>query len=631
MTAAPATGLRRSPRTTKGQYASTRYINEVFLSTVTTLKDLSEYHTALAYQAELQTDLDTYEVTMTDPRVYNAKFAKRGMDPDSPTFNQAVAGPEADKYIEAMKEEISNLKRMNTWILVDREPHMRVLKGTWAFKLKRTPDGVAYRHRSRFCVRGDQQEYGVNYFETFAPVVQWSTIRLLLILILTNNWTTRVIDYTNAFPQANIDTEIYVEPPALFGSRKGEDKVLKLRKSLYGLKQSPRTFYQHLSQGLKNRGWTPSAIDPCLFMKQKMICVIYVDDTIFAGPTQTAIDNEVKQLGIKLETEEQPFEFRDEGEVSAFLGIKIEKKGKSEFYLSQPGLINKVLTAAGMKDCNPNSTPSSLEPLGPDLDGLPFKESWEYASIIGMLMYLANNTRPDIAHAVHACARYSHNPKQTHATAIKHILRYLKGTADKGMVIKPNSIDALDCYVDSDFAGNYNTIPDQDPSSTKSRSGYVIMFQGCPILWVSKMQTQCALSTMESEYLALSQAMRDLIPLREVMKEVNKEVFNKDIHIPKCTTNSKSFSDIVTTEQENPIPKSKVYEDNAACLKFARLPRLTPRTKHIAVPYHWFRSKVEQLEISIEPISTDHQLADQFTKSLTLDKFLKGRKALMGW
>ena len=120
--------------------------------------------------------------------------------------------------------------------------HQRVLNGTWAFKLKRTPDGVGYRYKSRFCVLGDQQEYGINYFETFAPLVQWSTIRLLLILILTNHWTTRVIDHTNAFLQANIDTEVYMEPPALFGSRKGEDKVLKLRKSLYGLKQSPRIF-----------------------------------------------------------------------------------------------------------------------------------------------------------------------------------------------------------------------------------------------------------------------------------------------------------------------------------------------------------------------------------------------------
>ena len=136
---------------------------------------------------------------------------------------------------------------------------------------------------------------------------------------------------------------------------------------------------------------------------------------------------------------------------------------------------------------------------------------------------------------------------------------------------------------------------------------------------------------MESEYLALSQSMRDLIPLREIQKEINKVVFHKEIHMPKCTANSKSFSDIISTEQESPIPKSKVYEDNAACLKFARLPRLTPRTKHIAVPYHWFRSKVEQLEITIEPISTNQQLADQFTKPLTMDKFATGRKDLMGW
>ena len=442
------TGPRRSARQNKGQYSSTRYINEVFLASVQEMDNYDEYNAALLYQAELETDMTTFESEITDPRVYNAKFCRKQLDPDSPTFHEAMSGLEADKYIEAMKEEILNLKRMNTWILVDREPHMKVLKGTWAFKLKRTPDGVAYRHRSRFCVRGDQQEYGVNYFETFAPVVQWSTIRLLLILILTNDWKTRVIDYTNAFPQANIDTDIFVEPPALFGSKSGEDKVLKLKKSLYGLKQSPRTFYQHLSKSLQNRGWIVSEIDPCLFMKRNMICVIYVDDTIFAGTNQAMIDEEVKQLGIKQSNEEQPLEFRDEGELSAFLGIKIEQKGPKEYYLSQPGLIAKVLKAAGMEECNPNITPSSLEPLGPDKNGQPMSETWEYPSIIGMLMYLANNTRPDIAHAVHACARYTHFPKKSHATAVKHILRYLKGTNDKGMIIKPNDVQELNCYVD---------------------------------------------------------------------------------------------------------------------------------------------------------------------------------------
>ena len=145
------------------------------------------------------------------------------------------------------------------------------------------------------------------------------------------------------------------------------------------------------------------------------------------------------------------------------------------------------------------------------------------------------------------------------------------------------------------------------------------------------MQTQCALSTMESEYLSLSQSMRNLIPLREILKEIMQVVFEEHKVMPKCTANSKTFSDIISEESESPIPKSKVYEDNHACLKFARLPRLTPRTKHIAIPYHWFRSKVEQLEISIEPVSTDHQLADQFTKSLPIEKFRSARKTLMGW
>ena len=248
--------------------------------------------------------------------------------------------------------------------------------------------------------------------------------------------------------------------PAMFGNKLKSDKVLKLKKSLYGLKQSPRTFYQHLSQGLVHRGWKSSSIDTCLSMKKQMMCVIYVDDTIFTGPNQAAIYKEIELLGIKQPHEERPLEFRDEGELSAFLGIKIDKTNDGKFYFSQPGLILKVLNASGMLDCNPNSTPLSLEPLGPDYDSENMNESWEYASIISMLMYLANNTRPDIVYAVHACTRYTHNPKKSHAGAVKHILRYLKGTLDKGMILAPNNKHEIDCFVDSDFAGQYSKYND---------------------------------------------------------------------------------------------------------------------------------------------------------------------------
>ena len=134
-------GPRRSARANKGQYNSTRYINEVFLSDVNKMECCSAYHMELLYQAELEIDMDAYENHITDPRVYNAKYVKKQSDPDTPIFKEATSGLEADKYIDAMKEEISNLKRMKTWVLVDREPRMKVLKGTWAFKLKRTPDG----------------------------------------------------------------------------------------------------------------------------------------------------------------------------------------------------------------------------------------------------------------------------------------------------------------------------------------------------------------------------------------------------------------------------------------------------------------------------------------------------------
>jgi hypothetical protein len=202
--------------------------------------------------------------------------------------------------------------------------------------------------------------------------------------------------------------------------------------------------------------------------------------------------------------------------------LLITKQADGTFYLTQTGLIEKVLKAAGLQDCNRCFTPASTTPVGSDVDGAPFIEDWEYASIVVMFMYLAANTRPDIAYAVHQAARYTHDPRASHSVAIKHILRYIKGTKDKGIYFKPDGTEKIDCYVDSDFAGLFSVEDKQQPISAKSRTGYVIMYSGVPIIWVSKMQTKIAFSTMEAEYIALSQSMRDLIPIREIPKERNK-------------------------------------------------------------------------------------------------------------
>ena len=362
--------------------------------------------------------------------------------------------------------------------------------------------------------------------------------------------------------------------------------------------------------------------DACLFMKKDIICVVYVDDTILCGPNAEDIEREIKSLGVSDDEHRHSFQLRDEGEVGDFLGIRIAKGKEGEFTLTQTGLINKVLKTAEMENCKPVSTPAVPTTLGIDKDGDAFNESWEYASIVGMLMYLANNSRPDIAFAVHQCARFTHCPRNSHAIAIKRILRYLKGTNTQGMSFCPNNDYQVDCYVDADFAGLYGSEHDQDPICVKSRTGYLITFMGCPLLWVSKLQTQIALSTMEAEYIALSQSMRDLIPIRETIKEIKGIVFSgkgKDLTI---NSHSKTFIE---------IPQSIVHEDNAACLKFANLPKMSPRTKHIAIPYHFFRTKVQDLSIRIVAIGTDNQLGDQFTKGLVEVKFVRDRKRLMGW
>ena len=418
---------------------------------------------------------------------------------------------------------------------------------------------------------------------------------------------------------------MYIEAPRGYGFKDKQDKVLHLIKSLYGLKQAPRTFFEMLRTGLLERGFVQSEHDMCLFMKKDMICVVYVDDTILAGPDASEIEKVITSLGVRDEEKHYKFELRDEGAVGDFLGIRIERtKSKAkEFKLSQSGLINKVLLASGMEDSNPIRTPSELKPLGINTDGEPFDEKWEYPTIVGMLMFLACNSRPDIAYAVNQCARFTHCPRQSHAIAVKRILRYLKGTKDEGMLLRPKNNMKVDCYVDADFAGLWGIEYDQDPTCVKSRSGHLIMFMGCPLLWSSKLQTLIALSTMEAEYVALSNAMRDLIGIREILKEIYVHVLcDSKLKNPSYSTVSKTFG---------LIPASVVHEDNQAALKFAQMPKMSPRTKHIAIPYHFFRSKVAELEIKVVAIHTNNQLADQFTKGLPAEKFVRDRKQLMGW
>jgi Reverse transcriptase (RNA-dependent DNA polymerase) len=509
-----------------------------------------------------------------------------------------------------MKIELKTLTDMKCWDVVPRTPSMNVLPSTWAFKLKRYPDGSVRKYKARFCAGGHRQIEGVDFFETFAPVVNWTTVRLLLILSQVLNLSSRQVDYTAAFVHAPIDDEVYVAMPRGFSE---PGKVLKLRRSLYGLKQSPRNFFQYLKSNLEKSGFrNPSPdTDPCLFVSDKVICVVYVDDTLLWSPKSEWIDEAVARLertGMALEVEES---------VAGFLGVLIERnQADGSIKLTQVGLIKRIISALGIENEPAVHTPSTTVPLTKDLDGDPPDGSFNYASVIGMLGYLQSNSRPDITFAVSSAARFTHFPRRSHEEALKRIGRYLKGTINEGLVLRPSDSLDIDCYVDADFAGLWPHEEKSDPSCVKSRTGFAICVANCPVIWSSKLQGDIATSTMEAEYSALSTAMRDLLPFRELLITL----------APSIGINT----------QHPTVFKTTVHEDNAGALALANLEpgRITPRSKHYAVKMHWFRSKLDPEgthPITIVKIATDLQRADILTKGLNKLKFQAIRKQLCGW
>ena len=283
------------------------------------------------------------------------------------------------------------------------------------------------------------------------------------------------------------------------------------------------------------------------------------------------------------------------------------KTSPQELCLTQTGLIDKVLAITSMTDCNGVDIPSTTTPIGLDTHGDPFIESWQYNSVIGMLMYLSTNTGPDIVYAIHQAACFSHAPWNSHAVAVCHKLQYLKKTKTMGLRLKPTSGQCINCYIDADFAGLFAIENNEDPISVKAKTSYEVLYKGSPLHWVFKMQTQIALSTMEVKYIALFQAMHDLIPISKILKEFMYIVFGITPSI-LYHMHSKAFTDVSEGTTRSCIEQSTNYEDNQACLKFACMTKLSPQTKHIGIPYNWFHSKIVNLEFRLSPWIPTHNL-----------------------
>ena len=391
-----------------------------------------------------------------------------------------------------------------------------------------------------------------------------------------------------------------------------ESSLVKSKSRSFKALKNPLLWEKFLSKALTGPeiGLIQSPHDRCVFYKEDMIVITYVDDILVASKHKSQADEFFKAL------KNLDFDFTREDSITSYLGIQFERNTNGSFTLTQPGLIDKILTATNMEDCKSNRVPAAKEALGKDPDGTPFRGPWNYRSVVGMLLYLSTNTRVDIALAVSQVCRFTHDPKESHATAVKTIIRYLKGTKTKGMIVKPSGSLDLDAFCDADFAGLYGRDPDSEPSAAKSRMGWIIKLAGCPLIWKSQLITEITLSTAESEYAALSSCMRALIPVRRLLLEILQGIGRED-----ATSHSIS---------------ARVFEDNNSALQLATQQRITNRTRHYLVKWHHFWASVKPSddglpEIQVLRVDTDLQDADFLTKGLVVIVFEANRFRVLGW
>jgi len=406
--------------------------------------------------------------------------------------------------------------------------HAKLPSSIWSYRRKRSPAGDILKYKSRICVDESQQRLGRDFWEVYAPVVSWPTIRLMLLLSSLLDLRQRQVDYTQAFPQAPLEDPVYIRfPQGWFADCHGilcqhldptfldHTHYIKLNRNLYGCKQAARNWFKHLTQGLLSEGFRQSISDPCLFLQSDCIIIVYTDDCIIFAKEDRVINALIEHLSLT-------FQIEDQGSVQDYLGIRISKDPTTQtIQMTQPGLIESVLHDLHLtNDAKMKDTPS-VGILYPERDGIPRQDSFNYCSVIGKLNFIAQNTRPDISFAVHQCARYSSSPTALHELAVKRIGRYLLVTKEKGLIMHPTNNFKLDMFVDADFAGMWHREYSELRDCALSRTGYIITYCGCPIHWASKLQSEIALSTTEAEYIALSMASRDLLPLHHLVTELH--------------------------------------------------------------------------------------------------------------
>ncbi|KAK8942719.1 hypothetical protein KSP39_PZI008773 [Platanthera zijinensis] len=401
-------------------------------------------------------------------------------------------------WTDAMQEELNQFRRCNVWELVPKPRGHNIIGTKWIYRNKLDKNGVIVKNKARLVAKGYRQEEGIDFDQTFAPVARLEAIRMFLAYAVYQDFKVYQMDVKLAFLNGDLKEEVYVEQPSGFVDPLKPDYVYKLRKALYGLKQAPRAWYKTLSTFFIENKFSRGKIDKTLFLREskgKIILVqIYVDDIIF-GSTENNLCKKFAKLM------QGKFEMSSMGELKFFLGLQV-RQTDDVLSISQSKFTKELIKKYGMQSSSIMRTPMGTNvPICKDDAGKPVDETL-YRGIVGSLLYLTAS-RPDIMYATCVCARYQACPKESHYTAVKRILRYLKGTPNLGLCYPRNRDFLLTGYSDADFAGCRE--------DRKSTTGTCQFLGGRLISWSSKKQTSVAISTAESEYVAAGSCCAQLL------------------------------------------------------------------------------------------------------------------------
>ncbi|GJT90366.1 ribonuclease H-like domain-containing protein [Tanacetum coccineum] len=417
------------------------------------------------------------------------------------SYRDAFSDP---NWQNAMRDEYHALIKNKTWTLVPRPPDTNIVRCMWLFRHKYLADGTLSRYKARLVANGSTQLEGVDVDETFSPVVKPGTIRTVLSLAASRHWPIHQLDVKNAFLHGDLSETVYMHQPPGFRDSVHPDYVCLLQRSLYGLKQAPRAWFQRFASYITRVGFSHSRCDSSLFIYRQgtdtAYLLLYVDDIVLIASFESLLQQIIRSL-------HQEFAMTDLGPLNYFLGIYVTRDSLGLF-LSQKKYVVEILDRAHMVNCNPSRTPIDTESkLGSDGD--PVSDPTLYRSLAGSLQYLTF-TRPDISYAVQQVCLYMHDPREPHFSALKRILRYVRGTLDYGLQLFSSSTTNLVAYSDADWAGC--------PTTRRSTSGYCV-FLGNNLL--SKRQPTLSRSSAEAEYRGVANAVAETCWLQNILRELH--------------------------------------------------------------------------------------------------------------